>query len=47
MKYKRNTKEAIYKALEEYKRGKTAKEIAQELKIDQSTFYYWRKKYLR
>lgn len=35
----------IIKALKEHEQGKSVKEIARELGIDNSTFYYWKKKY--
>lgn len=35
----------IINALKENKQGKPVSKIAQELGIDTSTFYHWRKKY--
>ncbi|MDM1348872.1 transposase, partial [Myroides marinus] len=35
----------IFTALKENEEGKSVAKISQELGIDRSTFYYWRKKY--
>ena len=35
----------IIKALKENQQGRTVGDISRELGIDNSTFYYWRKKY--
>ena len=45
MKKTRFTESQIIKALKENEQGRSVLEIARELGIDKSTFYYWRKKY--
>ncbi|SFJ89075.1 transposase [Myroides guanonis] len=35
----------ILKALKENEEGRSVGDVSQELGIDKSTFYYWRKKY--
>lgn len=45
MKGKRISKNQITNAINQNRTGRKVKDIAAELKIDTSTFYYWRKKY--
>lgn len=45
MKKTKFTESQIIKALKENEQGRSVLEIARELGIDKSTFYYWRKKY--
>lgn len=45
MKKTRFTETQIVKALKEQESGRKVQDIARELSIDTSTFYYWRKKY--
>ncbi|AYN66647.1 transposase [Euzebyella marina] len=45
MKKTKFTESQIIKALKENDQGRSTAEIARELGIDKSTFYYWRKKY--
>ena len=45
MKKTRFTETEIIKALKENEQGRKVQDIARELSIDTSTFYYWRKKY--
>ena len=45
MKTTRFTESQIIKALKANEQGRKVQDIARELSIDPSTFYYWRKKY--
>ena len=45
MKKTRFTESQIIKALKAHDQGRKVQDIARELSIDSSTFYYWRKKY--
>ncbi|MGB0881190.1 MAG: transposase [Polaribacter sp.] len=45
MKKTRFTESQIIKALQAHEQGRKVQDIARELSIDTSTFYYWRKKY--
>ncbi len=45
MKKTKFTKSQIVKALKEHEQGRSVPEIARELGIATSTFYYWSKKY--
>jgi len=45
MKKTKFTESQIIKALKENEQGRSVPEIARELGIDKSTFYYWRKKF--
>ena len=45
MKKTRFTETQIIKALKAHEQGRKVQDIARELSIDSSTFYYWRKKY--
>ena len=45
MKKTRFTESQIIKALKAHEQGRKVQDIARELSIDTSTFYYWRKKY--
>ena len=45
MKKSRFTEGQIIKALKENEQGRSVGDLSRELGIDQSTFYYWRKKY--
>lgn len=45
MKKARFTESQIIKALKAHEQGRKVQDIARELSIDTSTFYYWRKKY--
>ena len=45
MKKSRFTESQIINALQEQQQGRKVQDIARELSIDTSTFYYWRKRY--
>jgi len=45
MKKNRISRDQIITAINQNRAGRKAKDIAAELQIDTSTFYYWRKKY--
>jgi len=45
MKKTRFTESQIIRALKAHEQGRKVQDIARELSIDTSTFYYWRKKY--
>lgn len=45
MKKTRFTESQIITALKENEQGRNVQDIAREMGIDKSTFYYWRKKY--
>ena len=45
MKKSKFTESHIIKALKENEQGRSVGDVARELGIDKSTFYYWRKKY--
>lgn len=45
MKKTKFTESQIIKALKENEQGRSVPEIARELGIDKSAFYYWRNKY--
>ena len=45
MKKTRFTESQIINALKSHEQGRKVQDIARELSIDTSTFYYWRKKY--
>ena len=45
MKNSKFSESQIIKALKENERGRSVGDLSRELGIDQSTFYYWRKKY--
>ncbi len=45
MKRTKFTESQIVKALKENEQGRSVGDISRELGIDNSTFYYWRKKY--
>jgi len=45
MKETRFTESQIIKSLKAHEQGRKVQDIARELSIDTSTFYYWRKKY--
>jgi len=45
MKRSKFTESQIIKALKENEQGRRVSEISRELGIDNSTFYYWRKRY--
>ena len=45
MKKSRFTESQIINALQEQQQGRKVQDIARELSIDASTFYYWRKRY--
>ena len=45
MKKTRFTESQIIKVLKAHDQGRKVQDIARELSIDTSTFYYWRKKY--
>ena len=45
MKKTRFTESQIINALKAHEQGRKVQDIARELSIDSSTFYYWRKKY--
>ena len=45
MKKSRFTESQIINALQEQQQGRKVQDIAWELSIDTSTFYYWRKRY--
>lgn len=45
MKKNRISRDQIITAINQNRAGRKVKDIAEELQIDTSTFYYWRKKY--